>query len=325
MKPCFFRYFWIPVMIFLSTTAHGDRGGISLGKKVEIEEAAQNAIITWNGRIQKTILTTNLSAKEEVEIVEIMPFPERPSVEKADYLIFSKLKDIINREYEKEKSDFDKRRASKGGAGDTPKNIQFFERKIIGQTDVTVLRINDPNGIRRSLNQYLAGVGAKNARIDDALAKVIRKYVMGGYSWFVLNKIRIGPDAISNEAISYSFATRTGFYPLKISNTKSGATSINLMIFTPNFMIEKSGIGWQSIESYFAPRIHYATLLGLSKTEFSMLADAEMIFFTIWNITGDIKKFDKDVIFKSRNLYRRDGKKVGTKPFYLELENSEGK
>ena len=112
---------------------------------------------------------------------------------------------------------------------------------------------------------------------------------------------------------------------MKISNTKAGTTSINLMILTPNFVVEKSAIGWQSIERMFAPRMDYATLAGLSKDEFTMLADAEAIFFTIWNISGDIKKFDKDVLFTSRKLYRRDGKMVGTNPFFSEIENSQGK
>jgi hypothetical protein len=320
MKPDLIRIFLVALTISLASTTHCDRGGIVLGNKIDIEEASQNAIILWNGKIQKTILTTNLSAKENVEIVEIMPFPTRPSVEKADYQIFIRLKEIIDKEYEKQKNSVEKSRARMGRDGEAPKNIQFLERKQIGQSDVTVLRINAPNGIKKSLNQYLVGIGAKDVRIDEGLAKVIRAYVKDGYAWFVVNKIQIGPEPISNEAISYSFETRKGFYPLKISNTKQGTTSINLMIFTPNFVIEKSDKGWQNIERMFAPRIDSASLYKLSKDEFTLLADAEAIFLTIWNVTGDIKKFDNDVIFNSKNLYRRDGKKVGTKPFYNEEE-----
>ena len=114
MKPRFRRYFWVMAMISLSGTAQGDRGGISLGNKVDIEEASQNAIIAWDGKVQRTILTTTLSAKEDVEIVEIMPFPNRPSAEKADYQIFIKLKEIINNEFEKNKGDTGKSRASMG-------------------------------------------------------------------------------------------------------------------------------------------------------------------------------------------------------------------
>ena len=63
-----------------------DRGAIPFDPDVRIFEPNQRAIIAWNGQKQILLLSTDMRASRQVEILEVLPLPSEPQVKKGDFI-----------------------------------------------------------------------------------------------------------------------------------------------------------------------------------------------------------------------------------------------
>jgi hypothetical protein len=70
--------------------AFADRGMIPIKSDVSVYEPGQKAIIAWNKGKEILILSTDVRASGETKVLEVMPLPSVPKIEKGDLKSFLK-------------------------------------------------------------------------------------------------------------------------------------------------------------------------------------------------------------------------------------------
>ena len=70
------------VLICIHLPLYADKGSIPFNANVQIFEPNQRALIAWNGLEEILLLTTDLYASETTKILEVIPLPSEPEVEK---------------------------------------------------------------------------------------------------------------------------------------------------------------------------------------------------------------------------------------------------
>ena len=95
----------------------------------------------------------------------------------------------------------------------------------------------------------------------------------------------------------FIFKTNSLFYPMKISRTNQGETSVELLVLTPQLLREFTGIPIEKVELRHEPiSITADELLSLNEDMDALLRHREDMKLRIWRISGDFSSFDKDLI-----------------------------
>lgn len=196
------------------------------------EEPAQRAVLFWNGQeeiltlttVQKSLLPANGA------IISVFPLPGRPiDIYRGDEKLFNKCCDLI-----KEK------------AQDTSRIVTPLLKREIGSHRIVAFKIDDEKDIYAGLDAYVEqefGKGAA-AYIGAKHRKILLYYARSGFRYFALDLQTSKPGTKRDkEAISYRFKTTKLFYPLVISRLGgSGATTVHLVVVTPDKLTNFSGI-----------------------------------------------------------------------------------
>jgi hypothetical protein len=102
---------------------------------------------------------------------------------------------------------------------------------------------------------------------------------------------------VTNEPIQYTFKTAKLFYPLRITRTAKGHTSIELLILTPRLLKRFPGLPLKQVHLKHDPiTITNADVEYLDEDMHELLADESKLKLRIWEIEGDVESFDKDLI-----------------------------
>lgn len=276
-----------------------DRASIPFRSHVRIFEPNQRAMIAWDGQEEILLLTTDLKASEPTRVLEVIPLPSEPMVKKGDMAIFRKATSLINR---KIRRGFGigatrTREVSKGIVQVPAGELTFHE--IIGTHDISVTHVLRGDGFIEWVNNYLKANGVENPVIPKDLIEVVEEYIKDGFVWFVFDVISLDSEPKTNEAIQYRFKTDFLFYPVKITRTEEGYTSINLIILTPWLLIEFQGIPLHHIRQLHEPvRITSRELRNLSVEMDELMEHRQYMVLRIWEIRGKLSEFTKDVIAK---------------------------
>jgi len=214
-------------------TSRADRGGWHLSTQpVKLTESGQRAIIGWDGRREVLCLATDVSASRNTKIIEFLPLPAEPRVKLGDLKSFEELEKLLA----ERRVRFTTRRGRGKGrredaGGSEPFTITFHQR--LGAHDVTVVRVNSPEEFADWLTKKAKELGGDRAAVPPELRRLIRKYVAEyNCPYFVFDVIEVGPDPKSVEPIIYEFDSEAVWYPLEISRTFQGRTSIDLVVFS---------------------------------------------------------------------------------------------
>lgn len=332
------------IALFLTTMfqATADRGGISFLPNVLIREPSQKAILAWNGNEQITILTTDMSVSKPTQVLQVMPFPAEPKIDRAEVAIFSEISSLT-RQLMIENALYSS--GLRGGATESglPGEVTFHER--IGSHELFTIRADRTEGFVSWVEERLRSYGMDDPRIPDILRTSVEEYIREGYRWFVFDVVDLTTSLNSLEAISYRFTSGHLFYPIRISRTNHGFTDILLYVFSPwsaafpqgasgNYTHQRETPDLEKLEEALKNYLqddrgrqkslrgpaYKAPLLfeGLSPREMDirpvpgfkreMLSRTSMpeleelfapgtpVYLDLWNITGDIREIDKDVI-----------------------------
>ncbi|MBA7599381.1 hypothetical protein ES703_06413 [subsurface metagenome] len=126
---------------------------------------------------------------------------------------------------------------------------------------------------------------------------MIAEYLNEGFSWFVFDVVELDENPKTNEAIQYRFKTGFLFYPVKITRTEEGYTSIELLILTPLLLSKFPGIPINEVKLRHEPvSISSKELRSLSEEMDDLLGHREDIKLRIWEIRGKLSSFEKDLI-----------------------------
>lgn len=291
------RISWILILatIFGAQTLHADRGSIPFKPHVKIFEPTQRAVIAWNGEEEILLLSTDLRASEPTKVLEVMPLPSEPAVKKGDVEVFRKATELINRKLRERRTQALK--AEHLGTDEMPIAGEVTFHKKIGAHDISVTHVLNSDGFIEWVENYLRSSGVENPKIPKAMKAVVSEYLEEGFSWFVFDVISLDKEPKTNEAIQYRFATESLFYPLKITRTEEGETSIELLVLTPRLLRNFPGISMEQVKLLHEPiEITSEELCELSEEMDALLGHLEEMKLRIWQIQGKLSEFEEDLI-----------------------------
>ena len=99
------------------------------------------------------------------------------------------------------------------------------------------------------------------------------------------------------EALQYRFASPAMFYPVKISRSNQGQTSMELLVLTPRLLGTFTGIPRSQIQLRHEPvSLTSAEVRSLDKGMDELLDHREDVKLRIWLGQGDFSSFDRDII-----------------------------
>jgi hypothetical protein len=233
--------------------AQADRGAIPFQPEVTIFEPTQRALIAWNGEEEILILSTDLRASRATKVLEVMPFPAEPRVKKGDVGVFWRAVRLINSKITPAPiaARYTKRLDWASAQAPPPGEITFHER--IGAHDVSVARVVSGDGFVEWVNDYLRRANVGNPVIPPRLRNVVQEYLDDGFCWFAFDVVSLERRFKTLEALQYRFPTSAMFYPVKISRSNQGRTSMELLLLTPRFLGTFTGIPRSQIQLRHEP------------------------------------------------------------------------
>ena len=263
------------------------------GSEADIYNPGQKVIVAWNGTVEKLILSTDLYSSKETKVLEIIPLPSKPSVEKGSYKIFTEIQRIIYRHAPLA--------AGKKGEGRGPE-IVFHER--IGAHDITVVKAHGAEELINFLRDYASREGLESLKITERVKEIIEDYLRRGFNYWVLDLVEVGGKVRSIDPIIYTFRSDELYYPLKVSRAAKGETKIIV------YAITRHGISGGSLPTGFKIAEYRGTGARLSfpltRKELERIDPgvAEMFdgwaWFTATTYSGDLEDLEEDIEVKGK-------------------------
>lgn len=279
--------------ILLVASGFANRGMMPLNPHVQIFEPNQRAMIAWNGLEQILLLSTDVHASESTMVLEVLPVPAEPDVKKGDLETFRRATDLIN--WKIHKGAESKGRVLSEGVVVPSGEVTFH--KQIGAHDISVTHLLNAKGFVAWVVQYLQSMGVEQEIVSVQMKNLIEEYIKDGFEWFVFDVVTLGTEIATNEPIQYRFKTDRLFYPLKITQTAAGSTSIELLILTPRLLKRFLGLSMESINLKHDPvTISADELKALDDDMYDMLQSYKELKLRIWNLEGDLGSFFSDLI-----------------------------
>jgi len=270
-----------------------DRGMIPVNPNARIFEPIQRAMIAWNGKEEILLLSTDVSASESTIVLEVLPLPSEPKVKKGTLETFQKAVALINSKLQKSKT------LSRGEAEagiKAPGGEVTFHKKI-GAHDISVTHLLNAESFVDWVRDYLKSLGIEKDVISGEMKGLINEYIENDFVWFVFDVISLSEETVTNEPIQYHFGTERLFYPLRITSTGEGDTSIELLILTPRLLRNFPGLPITRVRLKHDPiTITNNELKMLNEDMYDLLGYLERLKLRIWEIKGDLKSFNSDLI-----------------------------
>jgi hypothetical protein len=266
---------------------------IPVNPDVQLFEPNQRALIAWNGEEEILLLSTDVRASDSTLVLEVLPLPTEPEVKKGSLETFEKAIALINRKIQLA-------HAAKGrtlSEGIVPPSGEVTFHKKIGAHDISVAHVLDTDGFVEWIYNYLRSIGFEEKVVSADMKALIEDYINGNFVWFVFDVVSVAAETATNEPIQYRFKTPSLFYPLKITSTSEGNTSIELIILTPRLLQIFPGLPISRVRLKHEPiSITNHELKDLNEDMYELLKQHETLRLRIWEIRGELKLFDTDLI-----------------------------
>lgn len=263
------------------------------GSEADIYNPGQKVIVAWNGTVEKLILSTDLYSSMESKVLEIIPLPSKPNVEKRDYKIFTEIQRIIYGHAPP---------LAFGKGGERGPEIIFHER--IGAHDIMVVKAHGVDELIDFLKDYASREGLENLRITEKVKEIVNDYLQRGFNYWVLDLVELNGKIRSIDPIIYTFRSDELYYPLKVSRAAKGETKIIVYAITRHMIAEGSlPIGFKIAEYEGS---HTPLSFPLTDEELRRISPeiAEMFdgwaWFTAVTYSGDLENLKEDIEVKDR-------------------------
>ena len=279
--------------VFCGSWVLGNRGLMPFDPGIQVFEPNQRAMIAWNGAEEILLLSTDLHASDSTMVLEVLPVPAEPQVQKGDLETFRRATELINRK-------IGARTLGKGGrtaGGVVLPGGEVTYHAQIGAHDVSVTHLLDGPGFVAWVVDYLKTRGVAGEIVTARMRALIDEYIADGFEWFVFDVVALGPQTVTSEPIQYRFKTQRLFYPLKITSTAAGATSIELLVLTPRLLSRFPELSIERVRLQHEPVIlTREELRELDKGMFELLDDRAETRLRIWHLQGELEAFDRDLV-----------------------------
>ncbi len=306
---------WTALGFAWAAAASGDMGSIPYKPGVQVFEPNQRALIAWNGREELLVLSTDLRASEPTKVLEVIPLPARPEVRKGDVRVFVEATRLINAKLARRRRPGRGSTLAGGGAGGPPERPEpageITLHKQIGPTDVSVAHVLDADRFVEWVVEHLKSRKATAVDVPEPMQKVVREYLRDGCAWFSFNVVSLGEKTATRQAIEYRFRCECVYYPLRITRTESGQTSIRLLVLTPGTLRRETftALPGSRVAALHQPVTCTARELAhLHTGAFSLLGRPVAAQLHTWEITGELSAFQDDLLAgRPRRFWLRDG------------------
>lgn len=299
---------WIVLLaVSFTMTSRADMGSIPFKKGVRIVEPNQDAIIAWNGKEELLYLQTTLGASEETKILEVMPLPNKPAVEATDAGVFTRCKSLLPKVVIPAAGGSD----PFGSPSEAPA-ARIVERKTIGAHDIRTVELLDAE---RFSAWVAAEFGADHAglEIPAPLLAVIGEYAVDGYKWFLFDVVDVKQETAKKTPLKIRFESDKLYYPMRITRTEKGQTTVSLSILT-NVLFNKEdcvGIPRKDIRVPMRPiEITGANVHWIDPALFALLGRPQSVHLRTWEISGEIDTFQKDLLIRNPSAAKTKGAKT---------------
>lgn len=271
-------------------------GSIPFKKGVRILEPKQDAIIAGNGRKQLLYLQTTLAASEETKVLEVMPLPNRPTVDASEMAVFARCESLLPRVVIREARDA----APFGTFGGAPP-AKVVERKIIGAHDIQIVELLDANRFSAWINDGF-GANAEGLEVPEELLKVIGEYAKDGYEWFIFDIVDVEKEAAKKTPLRIRFKTDQLYYPMRITRTEKGHTTVSLSVLTTVLFDKEDCVGIPREEIKVPARpieISGDRVNWIDPPLYALLGRPDTVKLRTWEISGEIDSFQKDLLIRN--------------------------
>ncbi|MCW4033105.1 MAG: DUF2330 domain-containing protein [Candidatus Bathyarchaeota archaeon] len=238
-----FSLFLISFMIMPILTVRADRCILPISD-VDVYGPGQKAIIAWNGTTERLILSTDLYSNRETLVLEILPLPSEPMIEKGDFKSFQKIQNLMVKNFPQ---DIFLGRESE-------KSLQIIFRERIGAHDITIVEARSADELYDFISEYIKYQKIKSPNesiINEKTKEVLRDYLSRGYNFWVFDLVNLYSEVKSIDPIIYEFKTPSLYYPMKVSTTAKGNTEIILYLITEETISEESIPSKMKLAQYF--------------------------------------------------------------------------
>lgn len=286
----------IVFLIFVPQQATADCGGIPFNPRVVIFEPNQRALIAFNGQEEILLLSADLRVSEPTKILQVLPLPSEPKVTKGDFEVFVKATHLINSKLPRPPAMPARGgMGGMGGGGALPAGEITFHDKI-GSHDLSVIHVLNHRGFLDWVANYLRKAGVDNPTIPEPMKAVVAEYLQDRFQWFVFDVVDMGKEVKTKEAIQYRFATRWLYYPLRITRSEEGDTTIRLLVLSPELVQLPRLQGGKVRLAHDPIRITSKELRSLGSDDLATLIKGNHSMLRIWEITGPLSGFKNDVL-----------------------------
>ena len=267
-------------------------------RPVKVEEPLQKAVIAWNGREEILVLSTDLKTSRKTKLLEVIPLPAQPQVDKGDSELFDKAVELLKSKNRK------RGKRLLGSVGAKPAGEITLDKKI-GAHHISVAHVIDEKGFIKWVEEYLKTKLGKNTRplITDTTREVIGEYLRDGFKYFSFDIIDADSQLATNDAIRYRFPSKFLYYSLRISRSGgTGNTKIQLAVLSSGLLNQYRGLSSDAIKSPYKPATISPSELGKLNGEIAELFGEKPAILRLWEISGPLAEFRGDLQVSDRPL-----------------------
>ncbi len=202
---------------FLLTPVLANRGSMTI-PGTSVEETGQHAIVAWNGTEEVIILSTDMKSSKSAVVLEVIPLPSSPTVEKGSSQSFVILSRLLN--------DKKTRDAKTHYSG-----VEVMFHQKIGAHDVTVVNVTDVTSFTEWVTQF-SREKAFTIDLPSDFIQTVSHYIDRSITYFVFDVVDLTESVQSIQPLVYQFESHYLYYPLEITATSAvGASSSDMNLF----------------------------------------------------------------------------------------------
>jgi len=289
-------FFLILLVLLGPAPLFADGGSIPFNRRVQVFEPNQRAMIAWNGVEEILLLSTDMRVSEATRVLEVLPLPSEPKVKKGDVETFRKANTLIDSKIPKAPVRA-RGGGGRGGAGGARPAGEVTFHKKIGAHDISVTHVLDTEGFIEWVEKYLRSAGVENPAIPPTLNKAIGGYLGEGFTWFVFYAVSLEEVLRTGEAIQFQFKTKFLYYPMKVTQTAVGHTTVDLLVLSPRLLDNFPGIPSYKVRLRHEPvSITSRELRSLNPDMDALLGHRAAMKLRIWRLQGQASAFQQDLI-----------------------------
>ena len=142
--------------------------GVAAPPPIAVHEPKQEALLAWSGTEEILVLATDLRASSPSQVLEVLPLPSEPKVDKGDVKVFEKAMTLIQ---EKQP------RRGPGAVMAPAPGGEVTQQKRIGAHNISVTHVLSNEEFVDWVEKYLKDLGVTTWKVPDSMRKTIGEYL----------------------------------------------------------------------------------------------------------------------------------------------------